>query len=276
MPPGALLVALTSIYWREAWKYGERAFRYCNHDIGHAIAAITIAAAVMGWQARLLETVPDAHLATLLGIASQADEEDESLRIEAEHPDCLIALFPGSQSFPVEAQRNFHLSTSLLAELTTTPPAGTPNRLSRDHHPWPIIEVVAEATAHEDPPDAPYWDHALDSSGRPVTPSPCRPLIPSSPPARQLIRQRRSAVDMDGVTSMSSDAFYTAMSRVLPGLTPFDTLPWKPAIHLALFVHRVDNLASGLYLLLRDPEERDALQAAMNPQFLWQQPDFLP
>ena len=29
-------VALTSIAWREAWKYGERAFRYCNHDVGHA------------------------------------------------------------------------------------------------------------------------------------------------------------------------------------------------------------------------------------------------
>ena len=29
-----LLVALTSIHWREAWKYGERAFRYCQHDLG--------------------------------------------------------------------------------------------------------------------------------------------------------------------------------------------------------------------------------------------------
>jgi hypothetical protein len=35
-PEGTLLVALTSIYWREAWKYGERAFRYCMIDIGHA------------------------------------------------------------------------------------------------------------------------------------------------------------------------------------------------------------------------------------------------
>ena len=36
------LVALTSIHWREAWKYGERAFRYCQHDLGHAIAAVSI------------------------------------------------------------------------------------------------------------------------------------------------------------------------------------------------------------------------------------------
>ena len=36
-PSGAFLFGLTSIHWREAWKYGERAFRYCNHDVGHAI-----------------------------------------------------------------------------------------------------------------------------------------------------------------------------------------------------------------------------------------------
>ena len=281
LPPGALLLALTSIHWREAWKYGERAFRYCNHDIGHAIAAVAIAAAVMGWQVRLLETAPDAHLATLLGITGQADEEDEHLRIEAEHPDCLLVLYPAtdpahsnelagindSEATEV-ATTNLVLPASLLAELTGSPAAGTPNRLSSDHHPWPIIEVVAEATAREISPEASYWHHAVDSASHPV--------LLSSPPARQIIRQRRSAVDMDGVTSMSCDAFYTAMSRVLPGQTPFDALPWKPAIHLALFVHRVDNLASGLYFLLRDPEEKGALQATMNPQFLWQQPASCP
>ena len=30
IPDGVMLVALTSIHWREAWKYGERAFRYCQ------------------------------------------------------------------------------------------------------------------------------------------------------------------------------------------------------------------------------------------------------
>ena len=48
------LVALTSIHWREAWKYGERAFRYCQHDLGHAIAAVRIAAARAGLEAVLL------------------------------------------------------------------------------------------------------------------------------------------------------------------------------------------------------------------------------
>ncbi|MCB9154009.1 MAG: SagB/ThcOx family dehydrogenase, partial [Caldilineae bacterium] len=62
LPHSTVLVALTSIVWREAWKYGERAFRYCMHDVGHALAAVAIAAAAMGWQARLLETVSEADL----------------------------------------------------------------------------------------------------------------------------------------------------------------------------------------------------------------------
>ena len=48
-PAQAFLVGLSSIHWREAWKYGERAFRYCQHDAGHAIGALRIAAATLGW-----------------------------------------------------------------------------------------------------------------------------------------------------------------------------------------------------------------------------------
>ena len=59
----AWLVALTSIHWREAWKYGERAFRYCQHDLGHAIAAIAIAAASSGGRCGCCRTGPRASRA---------------------------------------------------------------------------------------------------------------------------------------------------------------------------------------------------------------------
>ncbi len=57
LPAGSFLVGLSSIHWREAWKYGERAFRYCQHDLGHAVAALRYAAAgarVVGNVARRL------------------------------------------------------------------------------------------------------------------------------------------------------------------------------------------------------------------------------
>src|SRR4029079_16458474 len=89
-PVGAFLCGLTSVHWREACKYGERAFRYCNHDIGHAIGAARIAAATLGWNMVLLDGVAHHTVAMLLGTDRIADFGE----VEPEHPDCLAAIWP--------------------------------------------------------------------------------------------------------------------------------------------------------------------------------------
>src|SRR6058998_1262059 len=65
---GAFLVGLSSVHWREAWKYGERAFRYCQHDVGHAIGSARIAAETLGWRILLLDGLADDTVAALLGV----------------------------------------------------------------------------------------------------------------------------------------------------------------------------------------------------------------
>ena len=57
--PQTFFVGLSSIHWRETWKYGERAFRYCQHDIGHAIGTLRIAAATLGWHMMVLDGTSD-------------------------------------------------------------------------------------------------------------------------------------------------------------------------------------------------------------------------
>lgn len=69
-------VGLTSIVWREAWKYGERAFRYCQHDVGHALAALRYAATALGWRVQLLPEWDDARNARLLGLDRAEDFAD--------------------------------------------------------------------------------------------------------------------------------------------------------------------------------------------------------
>jgi len=54
------------------------------------------------------------------------------------------------------------------------------------------------------------------------------------------------------------------------------TLPWEAHTHLALFVHRVDGLAPGLYFLLRNVREKDKLRSAMRGSFVWKKPDYCP
>ena len=89
-----------------------------------------------------------------------------------------------------------------------------------------------------------------------------------------MIRQRRSAVAMDGETRISRDTFYRILQRTLavPDNIPFDTLPWQPHIHLAIFVHRVDDLPTGLYFLVRDSSQRGALEAALTQADGWRRP----
>src|SRR2546422_434651 len=100
-------------------------------------------------------------------------------------------------------------------------------------------------------------------------------IAPSQRTAGQLIHQRRSALAFDGKTSISAGGFFAMLARVVPRVDrdlckrtmPWDVLPWETAIHLALFVHRVDGLASGLYMLVRDAGKLDPLRRATHPQY---------
>ena len=91
LPEGGFLLGLSSVPWRESWKYGERAFRYCQLDVGHAIGAAAQAAAALGWRAHLLCEPGDADIAALLGL----DRPDASHRREEEHPDALLWIAAG-------------------------------------------------------------------------------------------------------------------------------------------------------------------------------------
>jgi nitroreductase len=264
LPGNAVLVGLTSVYWRESWKYGERAFRYCHHDAGHAIGGFAVSAAGLGWEAKLLEGVTDSDLAAFLGVHLQAG-------VEAEHADCLLAVFPPAAAFTIDEQRRFTLPERLRDEQRKKSWSGVPNQLSSAHHPWPIIDQVAAATEKTSPPGETFWSAIeFDNSSLEIGDSPLA--------LRRIIHQRRSAVALDGHSGITRDAFYQILLKVMPGARqiPFTTLPWRPCIDLLLFVHRVADLPPGLYVLLRDPVRKEALASAMNPAFAWMKPAACP
>jgi hypothetical protein len=92
--------------------------------------------------------------------------------------------------------------------------------------------------------------------------------------AGQVIRQRRSLLACDGKTSISAERFYRMLSRTMP--VPWDAIPWSPAIHFALFVHRVAGIDPGLYALARDPGKLEKLKASMHAHFAWEAPPGCP
>jgi SagB-type dehydrogenase family enzyme len=137
-PPQAFLIGLSSVYWREAWKYGERAFRYCQHDVGHAIGALRIAAATLGWSARLLDEVADETIETLLGLDRDADFENA----ERENAELVMAVWPG------EAEKtDLQLDPDAVRELAKQRWYGKANRLSADDPVrWDVIGTVSAAS----------------------------------------------------------------------------------------------------------------------------------
>ena len=50
---------------------------------------------------------------------------------------------------------------------------------------------------------------------------------------------------------------------------PWDVWPYAPAIHLLIFVHRVEGLTPGLYFLVRDPKNLSSIQHSMNSELTW-------
>src|SRR5205807_3248075 len=127
------LVGLSSIHWREAWKYGERAFRYCQHDVGHALGTLRFAAAALGWKLFLLDRV-DA-MPQLLGLNRDADYAGA----EREHPELLAVVVRGNWA----SDRALCLSKEVASQGAASRWYGTANVLSPEHSvDWPVIDEV--------------------------------------------------------------------------------------------------------------------------------------
>lgn len=256
LPENVILVGLTSIFWREAWKYGERAYRYCQHDIGHAIAAISIAAGGLGWQLRMLDDLSSRQIALLLGLPQNSDPESE-------HSEVILAVYPNETR-----QVNWKLPEEIIARFTDLEWRGIPNTLSTSYRDWSIIQEVSKAV---DKPSGQVIRSDQHLSQRQFCLDKSRDF-PEKPRLREIVRRRRSAVAMDGQTHIDLDSFYKILCSTLamPDRIPFYFLPWSPKVHLVIFVHLVDGLETGLYLLVRDNNQLEDLRRAIKGDFSWE------
>ncbi len=246
------LVGLSSIYWKEAWKYGERAFRYCNHDLGHAVACMSFSANLLGWKAVYLNALSYQDIETVLGFRKTVWQP-----FEKEHPELLLFIHsntsgPAPCDVPSEIIRSF---SSLVFE-------GRPNRLSSDHVDWELISETAQATLKPKTDEARYRYNVQEYAEK---------EIPGKQ-AAQIIRRRRSAQHYDGKTPIAKDAFLALLDKTVPrnGSAPFDAGLEEVCIHLLLFVHRVGGIGPGIYFLLRDEDDFENIRRECRDDFLWE------
>lgn len=227
---GTVLIALSSIFWREAWKYGERCWRYCQLDAGHAYQAIKVSAAALGWRCDIL-SVDSEDIGRLCGL-DQIHRFDPH---EQESPDMLLRLSLSSPEIS-----DMDLPTVPLLKSRA-------NILSPSHHEWPILEIIDTATRG-------VYPHSQPLTLPRITPAP-------SKSAGEIILKRRSAQMMDG-TSITNEQFRQLLNASLFCSEASD-------VHFVLFVHRVEGLPKGLYAYVRNMTDLESLSHSMDVTFVW-------
>ncbi len=252
------LVALTSIFWRESWKYGERAFRYCNHDIGHALACLSFSANLFGWQVTYLNAMSDEEIETILGFGKTLYPDLEEEQAEA----MCVVHGRDIEKMPCrlpDATIDFFSRAAFLGE---------PNRLSRSPVKWELVYRTAEQASK---PRTETKHYRYEAGG-------FRPGKASQFSADQVIRRRRSAVAFDPEGSLADEQFFAILDKTIArgNAAPFDAGIGEPHVSLLIFVHAVNGLTPGLYFFFRTERDRRDLQRRMRSEFLWRPvvPDF--
>ena len=252
-----LWIGLSSVHWREAWKYGERAFRYCQLDVGHALGALRYAAGALGWTAKVVDDIGSVAVAALMGL----DRAEDFPGAEPEDADLLVAINPD----PAARAAGAH---DAPGDLNGSAGRWSGHANVLDPYPmyrWPVIDQVSRATRGSATETRSGIAHY--------------PPLRQAPEARaaDVILGRRSAQRFDGKFRMSADTFYRMLDCLLARpIAPWDAWGFAPRLHPILFVHRVDGLPSGLYALPRNPAAATALREQLRQDLAWQTPDNSP
>lgn len=229
-----LIVALTSIFWREAWKYRDRAYRYCCHDQGHAMISLLLAARALRVSGGAVAHFADARMTRALGLAG-GDEAPMA-----------FLVFPSADSTapaPAPPEDIF---------------AGVANELSAEEIPYELLLEMHCATILPDPAGpVPVPPPAAAIGGQTALheslPDPARDA-----PLGEIVRRRRSALDFDPRTPLMAreDA-----EQILDFATRDWQADWRgnfcglpgefergvDLVTLYLYVHRVRDCDLGVY-----------------------------
>jgi SagB-type dehydrogenase family enzyme len=227
----SLIIGLTSIFWREAWKYGDRAYRYCCHDLGHAMTSLLLAARALGLPGGVVAHFSDLRLTRALGLA---DSDDAPMAFLVFPPQSPSGRVPGS----------------LQQE-----PVGIPNQLSAEEAPYDLLLGMHRSTILPDPL-GPLPRISPANAGTAQEPS--LPGPPRDTPLGPTVRRRRSALNFDARTPpMERDE----VDQLLDFATRDWSADWRgnfggemtpvargaDFVTLYLYFHRVRDCEPGVY-----------------------------
>jgi SagB-type dehydrogenase family enzyme len=228
-----VVVAMTSTFWRNAWRYRERAYRHTHWDAGTSLSHILAAAASAGIAASLVLGYADPLVDALLDIEGRGESTV-----------ALVALGHAGTEPPIAPPTapptgRLHLPTRRLSSAEVTFHAITDMRLAS------CLATGADAGEWR----SRRWHRPAPQPAGELTE--LRPLSPAQldpRPVEQIIFRRRSTRKYDTDAEIPFAAFSTLLERSTRGVASDVLVPGAPLTDLYLIVNAVEGLRPGVYL----------------------------
>ncbi len=233
------IIACTSTFWRNAWKYQARTYRHCFWDSGTLLANLFAVAAAHDLPAHLVLGFVDHQLNRLLDLD---DDREVTLALVALGRGFGLAL-PAPPVLPLE--------------LETLP-------LSSREVEYPAIRAAHAASSLASVDDVAAWRVALAPLPRSASAEAHVPFAPSlaapAEPIENVILRRGSTREFTHDT-IGFDTLSTLLRTITRGVVADFLEPGTAPSELYLIVNAVAGLAPGAYVFDRDHDALALLRA---------------
>jgi len=240
-----VVLAMTSTFWRNAWRYRERAYRHTYWDAGTSLSHILAAAASADVATELVFGYADPLVDALLDVDGVRESTVALVALGGSAGPAPDTPPPGRLDLPTRrlstAEVTFHAITDLHRASCLGTGVDAADWRSRR---WrrPDRPPVGELTEL-----APLPDDRLDPR-----------------PVEQIIFRRRSTRKYDTGAEIPFDAFSTLLERSTRGVASDVLTPGAPLTELHLIVNAVQGLVPGIY---RHHPGRNAVELLRGGEF---------
>jgi SagB-type dehydrogenase family enzyme len=224
-----ITLVLSAIYYKSAWKYGDRGYRYCLLDVGHVAANAIAAARALGLATRPIGRFDDARLGDLL-------------RVDRHHQGPILVLPFGADA--AQDARALAFAPTELAVANADLPVPVRVIASRT-----ALALTGAAAAGPEPPAAALAPRA---TGEPIA---IAEPAPTDDALAAVVARRRSQRRFGDRAITAGEL--AAILRRAPGPSVED----QRAIRIHVVAIRVDGVAPGAYEYRPDPPGLIAVRA---------------